>query len=106
MLQPCPNCHRHVRDDAETCPFCARPGLTTRSFQALAGVVTTAILTACYGAPPDDTGPIDADGDSYTSDVDCDDNDAAINPGATEICDNDVDEDCDGAVAPCPDPAE
>ena len=38
---------------------------------------------------------IDADGDGYTSDVDCDDADPAVNPGATEQC-NDLDDDCDG----------
>ncbi|MDP2309499.1 MAG: MopE-related protein [Pseudomonadota bacterium] len=42
-------------------------------------------------------GSIDADGDGYTSDVDCDDANARIYPGATERC-NSVDDDCDGAV--------
>ena len=38
------------------------------------------------------------DGDLYVVDAtDCDDADAAVNPGATEVCDaGDVDEDCDG----------
>jgi large repetitive protein len=30
-------------------------------------------------------------------DTDCDDTDAAVNPGATELC-NDVDDDCDGTI--------
>ena len=45
------------------------------------------------------TGPcgsfVDADGDGACSDVDCDDSNAAVYPGAPEICDG-VDNDCDG----------
>jgi hypothetical protein len=39
----------------------------------------------------------DADGDGYASDVDCDDGDADVNPGATEVC-NGVDDDCVGGI--------
>ena len=46
----------------------------------------------------DDTSPVDADGDGYDSSVDCDDNNAAVNPGAAEVCDNGVDDDCDAAT--------
>lgn len=39
----------------------------------------------------------DADLDGFPTDVDCDDGDAAIHPGADEHCDQ-VDEDCDGTT--------
>ena len=34
-----------------------------------------------------DVDPVDADGDGFFSDEDCDDEDASVYPGATEICD-------------------
>jgi len=43
----------------------------------------------------DDTGPVDADGDGWNEDEDCNDNDAGVYPGATEVCDG-HDTDCNG----------
>ncbi len=47
-----------------------------------------------YGGPDNDIE--DADGDGFANVVDCDDADASINPGATEVVDDGIDQDCDG----------
>jgi len=47
--------------------------------------------------PTDGTDPVDADGDGYTADDDCDDSNPYINPGAEEICDE-VDNDCNDLI--------
>ena len=44
-----------------------------------------------------DPSVVDKDGDSFAKDVDCDDDDAAIYPGAKER-ENCIDDDCDGLV--------
>lgn len=46
--------------------------------------------------------PPDADGDGSRADVDCDDGNAAIHPGAADPCGDGVDQDCTGGDALCP----
>jgi hypothetical protein len=41
---------------------------------------------------------VDGDGDGYDDDVDCDDTDPDVNPGTDEICDDGIDNDCDGDI--------
>ncbi|MCK5234332.1 MAG: S8 family serine peptidase, partial [Candidatus Aenigmarchaeota archaeon] len=41
--------------------------------------------------------PVDNDGDTYYSDVDCNDSNASIHPNAIEIC-NGVDDNCNGTI--------
>ena len=56
-------------------------------------------MVACGEKDTDVDNPliIDADSDGFLSDVDCNDDDASINPGANEICDG-VDNDCDELI--------
>jgi len=62
---------------------------------------TTRVILNIDGQDVDNSGVIltvngDVDADGYYGDVDCDDTDPDVNPGAEEICDDGIDNDCDG----------
>ena len=55
-----------------------------------------------YGDDGRDVMACDAPSSRYTATGgDCDDTTSSVNPAATEVCDNGVDEDCDGASGAC-----
>ena len=61
------------------------------------GAATSDTLDTSDGAA------VDADGDGAVAADDCDDADPAVSPGANDICQDSVDQDCDGVERACED---
>jgi len=82
--------------------------LQMTNFMTHTFVTTGANTPTNYGGQTGSVGCVDPDGDGYGSPgsvgcsmgsaEDCNNNIIAINPGATEVCTDDLDNDCDGAA--------
>ncbi|MBK9260355.1 MAG: putative metal-binding motif-containing protein [Polyangiaceae bacterium] len=105
MLLTCTHCEGFVPTNAAACPHCGAESLDVKVPSKLGGLVkgvaaaatgglVAVTLMACYGGPPGDS--FDFDGDGYPDYADCNDNDASMNPGATDTLGDGIDQNCDG----------
>lgn len=77
-------------------PFHHQEAPKTRMILTLSSGTVLALLPVLMGIAACDSN-VDYDGDGYTADVDCNDEDLSVNPAAQESC-NTIDDDCDGQV--------
>src|SRR6185312_3537931 len=83
-------------------------GTTTITYQAaypdgsFASTGSIAVTVVGAAVNPGGVAGIDADHDGFFAGQDCNDNNAAIRPGALEIKGNRIDENCDGISEPFP----
>ncbi len=80
-----------IRDDGNLCP----------SGYTCSPTAKTCVLQVGGGCTDSDNDTYSINGGNCGT-IDCNDNNANINPGATEICGNGIDEDCSGADLTCP----
>ena len=96
-LDNCPVAHNPGQEDddgdgagdaCDNCPFLWNPGQADPDEDGVG--------TPCDSCPyTPNPYQRDRDGDGYGSVCDCDDTDPGVSPGAEEVCDNGIDDDCD-----------
>jgi hypothetical protein len=100
-LTTCSSCHAPVDAAACRCPACDAQLRVCGTRRPMAVALLGLTLGGCFVVPQPKYGVAltDDDGDGFfAEETDCDDEDADVNPGAPELPDNGVDDDCDGAI--------
>ncbi len=91
----------YCQDTAGVSPYTGDCSLCHSGTPRSASNADTAVANDWSVACPPVSTPVDADKDGYTADIDCDDGDRNIYPGAPEVCGDHVDQDCDGGDVGC-----
>src|SRR5437763_769967 len=63
------------------------------------GALAFTVAASAQAAPAPTPAPVDADHDGYSPPADCDDTDSHVHPGAPEVPNDGIDQDCNGADA-------
>ena len=101
-MRACHRCSCYVKALDARCPHCGaaasldlRPATAVLLGLALGGCADKD-MQLMYGVPYDSSMEADADGDGWSPDTDCDDDNAEIHPEATETAGDGIDSNCDG----------
>lgn len=94
---------RPTTDGAQWVRLGRVPGqrVTERPAVVVMAACSLAVVSCVPDSVPDVGQTNDADGDGYRDEKDCEPENAAVHPDATEVCDNALDDDCSGGAPEC-----